>query len=492
MAAPPRVPGGGKVPYRGKKGDQTVYLTREEKARLDAAAKAVNAAEGIRDAPFVSTTSKPKKAAPKPNPKKATPPKTVVIHPHEIVPSPDASPPYVAHPESNGSGSTTTPAAASPYVAPTDLSAQARRSITDVLAPIYAAFQTQAAQTATQHDGAAATNAAAYEALAKLQAAFGPQVQATYDQASATEATLGKGFSAAAQGQLDASAAEANRLLAQNNSPQQVQAANIADPLYGLGGALPASTLNREGAAFKTAADQMPQTTRGLGLEANRLVEMDRLQSLAAIRQSRSELDAKRPALYQQALGDLQAQASRDEALALNRQIAEREFGITTTGVDPATGNITLATRNKWAEMYGFDPLTNLPTLEQRRFVQTQEQYRKKLKKGGYTQKQIGELKGEAATIAQAAFRGLDAEHPALNYQDAFTEMVKSGVPLEIAQGALNRYYKRGDRGRPWLSYQQRQALKNAGLPEHPAAGTGRLSAKQQQALAAAGLPGIR
>lgn len=71
----------------------------------------------------------------------------------------------------------------------------------------------------------------------------------------------------------------------------------------------------------------------------------------------------------------------------------------------------------------------------------------------GLTQSQINKARGLALTIAQHTHDGFtDAkgvQHPPLSYTDALLEMEKSGVPENIARKQLNRYYAKGDRGRP-------------------------------------------
>jgi murein DD-endopeptidase MepM/ murein hydrolase activator NlpD len=80
----------------------------------------------------------------------------------------------------------------------------------------------------------------------------------------------------------------------------------------------------------------------------------------------------------------------------------------------------------------------------------------------------IIDWKETAANTAQAAFRGVvdkdTKEVSHTSYQDALALMMNHGVPLDIAQDALNRYWKRGEdkswekpgQGRPLKSYQER------------------------------------
>jgi hypothetical protein len=86
-------------------------------------------------------------------------------------------------------------------------------------------------------------------------------------------------------------------------------------------------------------------------------------------------------------------------------------------------------------------------------------------KSGGFTAGQRRELKRDAGSLARNAYRGVpdpEAEGewiaPPIGYQEAIRMALDEGIPLVIAQLALNRYYKPGEKGRPLLSLQQRRA----------------------------------
>lgn len=55
-------------------------------------------------------------------------------------------------------------------------------------------------------------------------------------------------------------------------------------------------------------------------------------------------------------------------------------------------------------------------------------------------------------------------DYPAGSYQEALAKLRAMGAPLAVAQGLLNTYWKPGEDGRPYLSYQERQALIKAGV----------------------------
>jgi hypothetical protein len=77
-----------------------------------------------------------------------------------------------------------------------------------------------------------------------------------------------------------------------------------------------------------------------------------------------------------------------------------------------------------------------------------------------------------------------------LSYQRAFSRLKALNVPPAQAAALLNTKYQRGERGRPWLGFQERAALKSAGA--RPVAGYYKrhayLNPAQAQALDAANM----
>ena len=181
---------------------------------------------------------------------------------------------------------------------------QARRLVEQILGP-------QIKSTTEQYRNQGASLQAAYAALAKLNEGVAPAIQGTYNQASAQQAVIGKGYSAGFELGSKGAAFDLNALLAQQGSPQQVTPAGEAGAkaLYGFGGALPAGTLNQQGAAFTAAARFLPGQDRRLGIDA---VKSAGIGGRAAV----AELEAKRPGLVQSALGDINAEQMRRDQLA--------------------------------------------------------------------------------------------------------------------------------------------------------------------------------
>ena len=138
------------------------------------------------------------------------------------------------------------------------------------------------------------------QAAAEILKSIGPQVQQGYADAAQRQANFAKGFSIGFQNAAGGNADQANALLAQNGSPQTVtsQGEGGANVIYGMGGVIPASSFEREGAAFGAAASMLPATQLGYGQQA--LTQLHREGA-----DKRAEIDARRRQLYEQELGNI-------------------------------------------------------------------------------------------------------------------------------------------------------------------------------------------
>lgn len=163
-------------------------------------------------------------------------------------------------------------------------------------------------------------------ALAEVLKSQGPEVQQTYHAAGADQAGLASGFSGDLRSSAAADAQKINDLLDSIGAPsaQHIDTSKsdaIANVAYGLGGYLPSSALAREGAAFSSAADLLPQTATGQGaqLAANELqAGADQKKTLAT---QLAAVEAQRPGLVQAALAQVQDAATKNAAAAQNQAL---------------------------------------------------------------------------------------------------------------------------------------------------------------------------
>lgn len=179
---------------------------------------------------------------------------------------------------------------------------------------------TQNDATATQRTQDASDNATA---LSKILGNIGPQVQDAYSQASDRQGVLAKGFSDGMQAALNKSGASDNAFLAKQGAPkgQQIdpnKSKAAGDVLYGLGGYVPASTFNREGAAFTAAADMLPGTALLKGQEMGKAISMSAQAADTLLQNRLTELAGQLP-------GNAESNYAKLQSLAIeNAKFAEQ------------------------------------------------------------------------------------------------------------------------------------------------------------------------
>ena len=274
---------------------------------------------------------------------------------------------------------------------------------------------------------------AAYNALAKINEGVAPAIQGTYDAASARQAVIGKGYSAGFELAMKGADFDANALLAQQGSPQQVnsQGAAGANALYGFGGAIPAGTLNQQGAAFTSAAKLLPGQDTRLGIDA---VKGANIGGRSAVK----ELEAKRPALIQDALGTINdAQAKRDQ-LAFEAKV----FGVK-QGNEEFDQQLALMKEMRargQADISNSFRAAGLGLSRQRlKLAQAREnRLGKPKKKGGFSDSQKQRLAEQALDTASEAF---EEDADPIRVLDLLT---RKGIPLSYALSAIG-YLARSD-----------------------------------------------
>lgn len=198
---------------------------------------------------------------------------------------------------------------------------------------LYQQQQASADQSAASQQASAT---AAYAALAQLLQGIGPAVQSGYTNAADHDAMFAKGFSdglAHIQGQTQSEAGQA--LALSGGSAGQTPDAGLGgtgatNALYETGGYLPASALNREGAAFGAAASMLPNQALGTGQ-----------QTVAGLRAQQGVTDqnfaaqiaglaAQIPGLQQTALQNLQSYQTQLAGQAENKRQFDAQQGLAT------------------------------------------------------------------------------------------------------------------------------------------------------------------
>lgn len=191
---------------------------------------------------------------------------------------------------------------------------QARTSILPQVQSVAA----ERAAAATRAEQEQASTEQAFKALSGILKGISPTVGNAYRTAGIDQAMFAKGFTdGLAHLQSQAGAQTSERLGA---GTPQAQAAGAAvggtgaqNALYALGGYIPASTLNREGAAFQAAAAQLPGTAAGQGLQQVQALAAKQALTDAGFDAREAGLMARIPGLAQTALDHLRsAKATQD------------------------------------------------------------------------------------------------------------------------------------------------------------------------------------
>lgn len=408
----------------------------------------------------------------------------------------------------------------------------AKAAASDAVDPITAQInaaqlpQLQAIKAAQAASETAAKNAAMttqgyYSALANVLKGAAPATQGAYQSAAADTSAFGKGFSDGqqhVQSQITNDAAHSADISG-GAAPGPTSTAG-ADALYALGGYIPASTMEREGAAFSSAAAQLPGSAMGQGAAAIGKIAGDQRTDQQALSAKLDDLAAQVPGLRLQYKTQADNLAAKNAATAAHSADVLRQQKMTyllatgydskgnmlpgtraklasALGYDPVTGKATastsiklanakvtaanaaarldLATQKTLSDLYGVDANGNM-TLAGRRAALAQWKATHPPGKGGMTATLKVKLQEKAAQLADLYFWGKPNKvngqdvmgtgiAPIADYQEALKLALSHGIPLAYAQKALNALYPIGQNGRPWVSAQARLALEKAGGP---------------------------
>lgn len=205
--------------------------------------------------------------------------------------------------------------------------------------------QTQALQQAQTSDAATAKAQEAattgyYQALAQALQSIAPQVNQGYNTASANDAAIAKGYADGLQHVQSLAGQQNNAVLNVSGGTQQAgQVAQAtggpaeAGALYGMTGAIPATNLSNEGAAFGAAASMMPATAAGLGAQQIQRVAQQEQVNQNQFAQQKSDLAAQVPGLQLNYGNQLLTQEDNTQQKQFQNLIA--------AGINPYTGQPT-------------------------------------------------------------------------------------------------------------------------------------------------------
>lgn len=255
---------------------------------------------------------------------------------------------------------------------PTQLSTQANTLAHNDVAAQVQAFQQQQALANTQALQRAQQINLAAQAAARYEAGLGDQTAASFDNAAKSEAGFAQGYSGQLQQTASDAAAKVQAGLAAvgapaGQAPSSTQGTDLANVLYGLGGQIPANTLETAGQAAAAAQRQLPAATLGYGQQQAQGLLGQGAATAAAIQPSIANALSQQPTLAAQYLSQLGTQnndavTQRNSEIELASLIQNRTatqttdaakaakpsmFGSSATGyysIDPTSGKVTQVT----------------------------------------------------------------------------------------------------------------------------------------------------
>src|SRR6266540_1595357 len=378
---------------------------------------------------------------------------------------------------------------------------QARRLAEAEFAPTLSGYDLESRQAAE----AAAERQRAVQGLtvALMRELGGMPAGVAGDYAAATRATEGLAAGAAAELRGEGSAA-GQRLaadLAAIGAPAEAGAASQAmvgdvfgggaGALYYTGGTSPAELLAGEGARETAFTRQLPAFAALSGQQNMRqaLYERERQRQEIASRRGATlrEMGARIP-MYQRDIEkeeQRQREAAADLALKqkaadLNARLAAKTFGLKVQGQQFGQQATTQRLQNERARIrlqaITADRSWNA-TLRRLgisdaglklRAADLEFKFQNKGRRGGFTPYQAQRLANQAADTAGDFYNGVQdkdgnvlqaplGEDPN-DYQQAMSDLLSRGIPLSLAQRALNRWWRTpGKYGRPKVPFQLRQ-----------------------------------
>lgn len=264
----------------------------------------------------------------------------------------------------------------------------------------------------------------------------------------------------------------------------------LAGVLFTAEGSVPGQALAAAKAAAQQYARGLPAVASSTSLLGLKNLLYQASQQRADLAAKRAELNAQRPSLIQQADAALAKQAADAQDAQIKAALAESLIGsrAATQQLNVAKYKTDTAYKNAKLEQGGY--ALKLRQVQNDRNYQTSlkrlgiseaglklraEQIEAKRRVGGLSASKVKTLQKAAGRIASDAWNGVEGkdengtylEH--MTYQEAIREMLSQGIPLTIAQRALNYYWSkpgltaswetRGE-GRPYIKFQTRQRLK--------------------------------
>jgi len=228
----------------------------------------------------------------------------------------------------------------SPAMTYEQMVAQAEAEARGEIDPMRLELQNQIDQTMQQAQQQGQAISGMTTAMMPFLQAVGPAVQDAYQDASGAIAGMGQGFAGLARDMAAANAAQTEGLLQKQGAPtENVQAAvgqasdsGTGDVIYGLGGYIPGSTLEREGAAAAAYGARLPSVASARGQDAVMAVNRQAAETAQSFRKQLADLQTRFPGLKADALRRLMEMDLAKEGVKLDW--ANYRLGVAASNLD--------------------------------------------------------------------------------------------------------------------------------------------------------------
>jgi hypothetical protein len=236
--------------------------------------------------------------------------------------------------------------------------------------------------------------------------------------------------------------------------------------LYGSTGFIPASGLEREGAAFGAAASMLPATMLGRGqqlqYESQQAAQKTDKEFLADLQ----AIEDKRPGAIQQALAELKDAALKERAQRVDEQIAIEKLGISKAQLGISAANAATSRFSAQTARYN----SQLTKLQNDRQFQNQLrslgidqgnlnlralELEAKKRSGGFTPKQTRDMKLEAMESARTAIDGGYRDGDGVwvpvrkKPREVLRDLLDADIPFSVAISAIQAMGRRAGPNNP-------------------------------------------
>lgn len=306
------------------------------------------------------------------------------------------------------------------------------------------------------------------KAAAAIMQQAAPAIGNAYANAANSDAGYARALGTAVQAPITQSVDQNNAFLTKMGTPTGGlgTAAPVGDVSYGLEGYIPATSLQREGAAWESQAQLAPGNLLHAG-QQQAAETLGNDPTLASLQGDLAKLAATQPEVYQKLLSAYQSERDKQIGLRQSQQRIGIESFRAQTSAQQGQERIGIAQQNantsaERAAQTAFNENRNYKiALKRLGIAQRKEQIsalasQAKLNSGGFTPDELTHIKNTAANMAVALFNGTkgDSTHPPspkANYRFAMKYMITHGIPPTIADHELRAAgYRKGDgRGTP-------------------------------------------